>query len=181
MLTIPRAPARLRLAIERLWNGERCEAGIRGAVELARAGERLALRAELWQPGAPRVPAAPAGARVEGLWEYDVVECFLAGAGGRYLEVELGAGGHFLALSFRARRERADAHEALRPLVVHGRTPGGAWWAALELPLAMLPPGLRALGAFAIAEGRHLAHHPLPGAAPDFHQPERWPAARLAE
>jgi hypothetical protein len=181
MLTIPRAPARLRLALERLWNGEPCEAGIRGAVELARAGERLALRAELRQPGAPRVPDAPPGTRVEGLWEYDVVECFLAGAGGRYLEVELGAGGHFLALSFRARRARADAHEALLPAVAQGRTRDGAWWASLELPLALLPPRVRAVGAFAIAGGHHLAHHPLPGAAPDFHQPERWPAARLAD
>jgi hypothetical protein len=180
MLTIPHAPARLRLGIERLWDGAPCESGVRGALELWQAGECLALRAELRQPGAPRVPAAPPGTRVEGLWEYDVVECFLAGSGGRYLEVEIGAAGHFLLLSFRARRIRADAHTALRPRGEHGRAPGGAWWASLHLPRALLPPDVRAVNAFASAGGELLAHRPLPGAAPDFHQPDRWPAARLA-
>jgi hypothetical protein len=180
MLTIPRGPARLRLAIERRWDGGPSESGARGALELWLAGDFLALRAELRQPGAPRVPAAPPGTRVEGLWEYDVVECFLAGAGGRYLEVELGAAGHFLVLSFRARRIRSDAHSALRTRVEHGRAPGGAWWAALRLPLALVPPGVRALDAFAIAGGELLANRPLPGPFPDFHQPDRWPAARLA-
>ncbi len=180
MLTIPRAPARLRLPIERLWSGAPCEAGMRGALELSLRGDVLALRAELRRAGPPRVPDAPPGTRVEGLWEYDVVECFLAGGGGRYLEVELGAAGHFLVLSFRARRVRADAHPALRLRAEHGRAPDGAWWSRLSLPRRLLPPGVRAVGAFAIAGGRYLAHHPLPGAEPDFHQPDRWPAARLA-
>ena len=48
------------------------------------------------------MPDAPRGARVANLWEYDVVECFLVGPDGRYLELELGAGGHFLALLFDA-------------------------------------------------------------------------------
>jgi hypothetical protein len=76
---------------------------------------------------------------------------------------------------------RADGHAGLRLPVTHGRAPDGAWWAALELPVALLPAGVRAVAAFAIAEGRHLAHRPLPGAAPDFHQPGCWPAARLAD
>jgi hypothetical protein len=180
MLTIPRAPARLRLPIERRWDGAPCAAGIRGSLEIWRAGERLALRAELRSPRAACVPDAPPGTRVEGLWAYDVVECFLAGSGGRYLEIELGAAGHFLVLSFRARRIRSDSHAALRARVEHGRAPGGAWWACLRLPLALVPSELRALNAFAIAGGALLAHHPLPGPAPDFHQPDRWPPARLA-
>jgi hypothetical protein len=174
MRTIPRAPARLRLPIVRLWDGAPCDLPLRGAVELAALGDAVLVRASLAQPGAPRVPDAPPGTRVDGLWAYDVVECFLVGAGGRYLELELGAAGHWLALSFAAPRVRADGHETLALAVEHGREPGG-WWAATSLPLALLPPGLCAANAFAIAAGRFLAHHPVPGAAPDFHQPATFP------
>jgi hypothetical protein len=179
MRTIPPAPARLRLEIDRLWNGEPPAAPeLQGALELSVAGDTLAVRAELHQPGAPRIPAAAPGTRVANLWEYDVVECFLAGEGGRYLEIELGAAGHFLVLSFRARRVRASSHEGLALCVEHGAMPGG-WWAALRLPRALLPRGVRAGNAFASAGGELLAHHPVPGAAPDFHQPDAWPALRL--
>lgn len=180
MLTIPCAPARLRLPIERLWNGAACDVPLHAALELQLVGAELEVRMELRQPGPPRVPDAPPGTRVAGLWEYDVVECFLGGAGGRYLEIELGAGGHFLVLSFRARRILSDAHERLAPRVRHGAGSGGARWAVLRLPRTLLPEGLRAGNAFAIAGGRFLAWHPVPGAAPDFHQPSRWPALRLA-
>jgi hypothetical protein len=44
-----------------------------------------------------------------------------------------------------------------------------------------VPSGLRAANAFAIACGRFLAHHPVPGDEPDFHQPGAYPAVRLAE
>ena len=179
MRTIPRAPARLRLPIERLWNGAPCDLPLRGAVELSVAGDALELRASLAQPGLPRVPAAPRGTRVDGLWVYDVVECFLAGAGGRYLELELGADGHWLALSFDAPRVRADAHERLALAVSSGRAPGAGWWARTAVPLALLPPGLSAVNAFAIAAGRFLAHHSVPGPAPDFHQPASFPSVRL--
>jgi len=178
MRTIPRAPAQLRLAIDRRWDGAPAAPGLHGAVSLAVVGDALEMRAELCQPGQPRVPAAAPGLRVEGLWHYDVVECFLAGAGGRYLEIELGAGGHFLVLAFRAPRVRSDAHERLLPRIRHGALLGG-WWAALRVPLAVVPAGVRAGNAFAIACGEHLAHSAMPGAAPDFHRPPLWPALRI--
>jgi hypothetical protein len=179
MRTIPPAPARLRLEIRRLWNGEAPAAPeLQGALELSALGDALAVRAELRQPGAPRVPAAPPGTRVGNLWEYDVVECFLAGEGGRYLEIEVGAAGHFLVLSFRAPRVRASSHEGLALRVERGALPGG-WWAALRLPRSLLPEGIRAGNAFAHAAGELLAHRPVPGTFPDFHQPRAWPALRL--
>jgi hypothetical protein len=179
MLTIPHAPARLRLPIERQWNGAPSET-VRAALELSIVGAALELRSELRQSGAPRVPDARPGTRVANLWEYDVVECFLAGAGGRYLELELGAGGHFLALSFRARRVRADEHRTLVPWMDHHRGPDGTLYTAVRVPLAIIPADVRAIGAFAIAGGLFLASAPVPGPAPDFHQPDRWKAARLA-
>lgn len=178
MLVIPRAPGRLVLPIERYWDGAPCpHAHLHGCVELVTNDDGLEIAASLPHQPAPRIPAAPRGARVGDLWEYDVVECFLAGAGGRYLEVELGAGGHFLVLSFSAPRVRSDSHEALA-LPVEFASDASGWRSRVVIERALVPPGLSALNAFVIAGGAHLAYGSLPGAAPDFHQPARFVPAR---
>jgi hypothetical protein len=178
-LVIPRRPAELSLAIERRWDGsDRDDPRLHGRISLCATREGLAVAGRLADPGPPHVPDAPFGTRVADLWNYDVLECFLVGAGGRYLEVELGAGGHFLLLSFSAPRQRCDEHESLRPILAHRRDPGG-WRAALTLPWSLVPEGVCALNAFAAVRGELLAHHPLPGPEPDFHQPARYPSARL--
>jgi hypothetical protein len=179
-LVIPRAPETLRLAIERHWNGAASlDPRLRGELSLSARTEGLALEAALPHQEPARIPAAPSGSRVGNLWEYDVVECFLVGADGRYVELELGAGGHFLVLEFSAPRRLADEHAGLAPALGFERTASG-WRSTLVLPWALVPRELRALGAFAIAGGAFLAAHPLPGAAPDFHQPAAYPRARLA-
>jgi hypothetical protein len=181
VLVIPRAPARLRLPIERHWDGTACGDPRRhGEVSLALSAGELEIAASLPHQDPPRLPDAPAGTRVENLWEYDVVECFLVGRGDRYLEVELGAGGHFLVLAFEAPRQRCDDHAALAPPLAFRRDTDG-WQASLRLPLALVPPGLCALNAFAIAGGSFLAFHAVPGAAPDFHQPASFPRAAFSD
>lgn len=147
-------------------------------MELAAREDGLEVAASLPHQPVPRIPDTPAGTRVANLWEYDVVECFLVGAGGRYLEVELGAGGHFLVLSFSAPRVRSDSHESLRPALDFASDAAG-WRSRLVLEWGLVPPGLAALNAFVIAGGAHLAYRPLPGSAPDFHQPARFPPAIL--
>jgi len=180
MLVIPNAPEQLRLPIERHWDGTRCrDARHHGVLWLARAPDALEIGASFGRRAPARLPAAPPGTRVANLWEYDVVECFLAGADGRYLEVELGAAGHFLVLEFDAPRRRANEHAELAPPISF-REDAERWHATLRLPLALVPPGLCALNAFAIAGGGFFAHHPVPGAAPDFHQPQRFPRAAFA-
>jgi hypothetical protein len=177
-LVIPRAPGRLVLPIERYWDGEPCpHPHLHGRVELAVRDEGLEITASLPHQPAPRIPAAPRGARVADLWEYDVVECFVAGAGGRYLEVELGAGGHFLVLSFSAPRVRSDSHESLRPALDFASDARG-WRSRIVIERPLVPPGLSALDAFVIAGGAYLAYGSLPGPAPDFHQPARFVPAR---
>lgn len=179
MLVIPRAPGRLVLPIERYWDGAPCpHAHLHGRVELALRDDGLELTASLPHQPAPRIPAAQRGARVADLWEYDVVECFLAGAGGRYLEIELGAGGHFLVLSFSAPRVRSDTHEALA-LPVEFASDACGWRSRVVIERELLPPGLSALNAFVIAGGAHLAYGSLPGATPDFHQPACFPPAKV--
>jgi hypothetical protein len=180
MLVIPFAPESLRLPIERHWNGTRCrDPRRRGELRLAREGGALEIAASFERQTPARIPAAPPGTRVEGLWEYDVVELFLAGAGGRYLELELGAGGHFLLLEFDAPRRRSSDHAGFSP-PLEFREDARRWHATLRLPLALLPRDLCALNAFAIVRGSFLAHHPVPGVAPDFHQPQSFPRATLA-
>jgi hypothetical protein len=179
VLVVPRAPERLVLPIERYWDGAPCHLPhLHGRVELSARDEGIELVASLPHQPEPRIPAAPPGARVPDLWEYDVVECFLAGAGGRYLEVELGAGGHFLVLSFSAPRVRSDAHEHLE-LPVDFASDDHRWRARTLLDWSLVPTPIDALNAFAVARGAHLAYAPLPGPAPDFHAPARFPRAQV--
>jgi len=181
VLSIPRAPARLALRIDHFWDGRPCpRARLHGGVELSARDDALELVAHLPHQPTPTLPPAPLGDCVSNLWEYDVVECFLVGAGGRYLEVELGAGGHFLVLSFSAPRVRSDGHESLRP-ELDFTSDARAWRSRILLDWELVPPAVERLNAFAIAGGAHLAYGALPGPAPDFHQPARFPRARIDE
>jgi hypothetical protein len=178
-LLIPRAPERLVLPVERYWDGAPCPLPhLHGRVELAARDDGIELVASLPHQPEPQIPDAPRGARVANLWEYDVVECFLVGAAGRYLEVELGAGGHFLVLSFSAPRVRSDAHEHLE-LPVDFSSDSRGWRARVLLDWSLVPAPIEALDAFVIARGVHLAYAPLPGPGPNFHVPARFPRARV--
>jgi hypothetical protein len=180
VLIIPRAPDALELRIERGWDGSPCaDARLHAVARLQATSEGLVFEASLPHQERPRVPSAPPCARVANLWEYDVVECFVAGRDGRYLELELGAGGHFLALCFDAPRRCCDALESLRPRIEH-RADAYGWTARMCAPWRIVPAEIRALNAFVAAGGQLLAHHPLPGARADFHQPQHFPAAALA-
>jgi hypothetical protein len=177
VLTIPRAPGALELPIENVWDGRPGPgAALRGLARLQVCADGIAFEASLWHDAPARVPDAPQGTRVANLWEYDVVECFLVGADGRYLELELGAGGHFLALLFDAPRKRCDELADWRPQLEHAASLS-RWTARMLAPWRIVPTPIRALNAFAAAGGALLAHHPLPGPQADFHQPARFPAA----
>lgn len=81
-------------------------------------------------------------------------------------------------LSFSAPRVRSDSHEGLT-LPLDFTSDARGWRARAVLDAALVPPGLCALNAFVIASGAHLAYAPLPGPAPDFHQPARFPSVRV--
>ncbi len=176
---IPAPPSRLALPVERAWDGAApARAELRAWVGLAASAD--ALHVEAWMPHQrpPRVPAAPPGARVERLWEHDVVECFFAARDGRYLELELGAGGHWLALAFDAPRRLADAMPELRLDVAWERDAKG-WRARCALPRALVPQPVARANAFAIGGGAFLAHAPVGGAHPDFHRPDAFPCVAV--
>jgi hypothetical protein len=178
--SVPRTPDELVLPLRTSWDGSPlADPRLHGFLALSAATEGLRVRGGLPDPAPGSAPPAPVGSRVANLWETDVVELFWVGPEGRYVELELGAHGHFLVLSFRAPRARVDEHESLRPELRH-RLDARGWETSLCLPWSLLPQPLEALGAFALAHGACAAAHPVPGSTPDFHQPAHFPRARLA-
>jgi hypothetical protein len=179
VLRIPAWPEVLALPIERRFDGSPCDDHrLHGRVELSAAADGLRLCAGLPHQRVPVVPAAAPGTRVEQLWHSDVVECFLAGAGGDYLEVELGAAGHYLVLRFDAPRRLLDDCRSFRPALEFDAG-ASAWRSRLCVPWELVPDELCAVNAFVAVGDHFLAYHPVPGDVPDFHQPDRYPRAAL--
>jgi hypothetical protein len=179
VLEVPLAPQVLTLDVARRWNGAPLpDPPLRARVQLSATADALLVEAGMANQHPARIPDAAPGARVEGLWHYDVVECFLAGDDGRYFELELGAGGHYLALAFAAPRERS-CDFARESLEVDWLSSASAWTARCAVPRAWLPEPIARVNAFAIARGEFAVHAPVGGDQPDFHRPEAFPAARL--
>jgi hypothetical protein len=165
----------VELTIDRYWDGRPChDARLHGKVCLETSDRGLVIMASLPHQSPASIPGAPLGSRIANLWEYDVVECFLAGES-TYLEVELGAGGHFLVLDFSAPRARRKEYADFVPRLTFSAS-GERWTSTIVIPREMVPPGLKALNAFVIVRDHLLAYHPTPGEAPDFHQPSTFPA-----
>jgi hypothetical protein len=180
-MVIPPAPQALHLPIVTYWDGVPCvDPRLHGLVTLCTETTGLRLTASLPHQAAPCLPAAPPLTRVANLWEYDVVECFIVGTE-RYLEVELGAGGHFLALEFSAPRCCVKTYDTWQPRLTFEPTvaQATAWRSSLLLPWEMVPAGIRGVNAYVIGHNSYLCYAPLPGPRVDFHQPQRFPAVRL--
>lgn len=111
--------------------------------------------------------------RLDGLWEFEVVELFLLGRDEHYLEIELGPHGHWLALALEGRREVIDASV---PIGFDASIRESRWRGRAQIPRSALPPGLDRANAYAIhgmgASRRYLAMTPVPGPHPDFHRLE---------
>lgn len=165
----------LTLTIARYWSGEPAPPDEHALVHCARAAGSLVLEVLAPAHGDPP-PSAPIGS-CDRLWEHEVVELFLLGAGERYLEIELGPHGHYLVLTLAGHRNvvsagsSIDYHTELAP-----EAPGAArrWRGWARIPLALLPASVSHANAYAIhgtgAQRRYLACHPVPGERPDFHR-----------
>ncbi|MCA9689160.1 MAG: hypothetical protein KC636_06085 [Myxococcales bacterium] len=160
----------MRITIDHLWSGQPAEPGERVHLELSVDGGDLRVDIDAPLHRDPP-PPAPIGA-TPGLWEFEVVELFLLGAGARYLELEFGPSGHWLALTLCGPRNVIDHPAAIefpRPAVLHDR-----WQGRARVPRAALPEGLSRWNAHAIhgqgAARRYLSAIPAGGLRPDFHQ-----------
>ena len=170
----------------------KCVAASSPRVALERHGSdvRFETRAPWWQNPSPGGPARS----VWGLWEYEVLEIFIVGQGGRYLELEIGPWGHHLMLALSAPREierrhltpaqlRCERHSA--PL--SDDVPHLAWSSEGLIHGEQLPVPYRdqemvpywrvnSFWCFSRDQQRyHCSASPLPGERPDFHQPQHFP------
>lgn len=179
------------LRLDHAWNGALAPAGTGGAARLERAGPDLLLSWDVLAREPLRSPASDPAFH-DGLWEHDVVELFLAqerlpSGPVRYLELEAGAAGHWLALDLAdVRRRRAELPDL--SVRMRGRVTceghGHRWQGRLAVPerevVAVVGPGpwrgLAAAGLGGSATPRvYLTSARLPGQRPDFHQPRHWP------
>jgi hypothetical protein len=162
------------LPIRSTWDGQPIGADEACAVSIGIEGG--VLRGEIEAPLHGDPPPPGRAGRLPGLWDYEVVEVFVAGPGERYVEVEVSPHGHHLALRLVGVRHVVD--DAL-PLSLSVERSGARWRARWEL-LAPLPTGPLRANAYSIhgsgAARRYLAHRALPGPKPDFHQPARFVA-----
>ena len=180
MIAIPHSPTEITLHVSRFWDDSACpDDRLWADVSISQGKEGILVHVQAPMLHEQKIPDSPIGSRVEGLWEYDVVELFLVGPGHQYLEIELGAGGHFLVLGFDSIRHRCDSYEGFIPILRYEKTGEKMWRSALTIPWNMVPENLRALNAFAIMAGQFLAYAPVYGEQPDFHQPDRYPGASL--
>lgn len=168
------------LQIRTRWDGTRLPEREHARVTFALCAAELCV--EIDAPFyADASPAADAGS-TERLWEHEVVELFLADAGERYLEIELGPYGHYLVLELDGVRTPIRMGMAIDfaseivepPSVANGLV--GRWQGRARMPASYLPQQVCRANAYAIhgsAHARcHHAHAPLPTIAPDFHRLE---------
>lgn len=143
-------------------------------------------------------PGPPPGA-LWALWEHEVVECFIVGAEGHYLELEFGPYGHHLAIVLSSVRnaERWCVPMQIKCERIHQQNIFGLWRAEAHIARRYLPSllsnshqeGRQSFGyrinAFAcctISNQRHyFLAHPLHGDVPDFHQPNDFPFVKISD
>lgn len=161
-----------QFTVSQTWNGQAIESAEQAVLSVSLAAGELEVQIEAAYHGDP-APTLPVG-ECDGLWEFEVVELFLLGESGHYLEIELGPHGHYLLYHLSGIRQ---VSATLHPIHCKAEISGSVWRALLRVDIRDLPLGsLSQVNAYAIhGQGdkrRYLAAFPVPGAQPDFHQPD---------
>ncbi len=157
--------------VERLWTGAPAPTAEHVRVSGAATGPGLAIRVDAPFHGDPAPTGSPGPQ--PGLWNFEVVELFLANDAGRYLEVEVGPHGHHWVLELDG--VRRPVREGL-PLALNVERGPTRWTARATLPWSWLPAGALRVNAFAIhglgESRRYLVMDPTGTTdQPDFHRP----------
>lgn len=158
-----------RLDVCNTWDGHPLPADRHAHVRVLSRGSEWLVRVDAPYHDDPP-PATPPGSTPR-LWEHEVVELMLLGDEQRYLELEFGPHGHYLALQLHGVRTIVAQGMALPYSAgIHGNR----WRGEARISVDWLPPGAHATNAFAIAgvgaDRRYAAAFPADGAAPDFHR-----------
>ncbi|HKU39746.1 MAG TPA: hypothetical protein VJR89_16410 [Polyangiales bacterium] len=161
----------MQLAIERDWSGSPLPATEAAWLAFERCDDQLEVRFDA--PYFADPPPPWASGPTPGLWEYEVIELFLASAGDEYFELELGPHGHHLALQLRGVR---NVVRSALPIVYSATIQGGRYAGRAQVPLSYLPDQPVRVNAYLIhgsgSARSYAAHAPVPGAKPDFHRLE---------
>lgn len=173
-------PEELHCSISNLWNGTAADQSLHAGVWISQSVRGILVRVHSKIHPSSQSPTAPAGSRVDGLWQYNVVELFLVGVNDQYLEIELSESGHWLVLGFESVRKRSHAYEDFIPEFTHSIDANyGTWESSILIPWSIIPENLSRMNAFSIIEGQYLALNSVPGLEPDFHQPSTYPLVIL--
>lgn len=171
MTNYPRAA--FSLSISRTWDNRELPGNESTDIfcHLDTTGLYIRINANFHNDEAPQTQPGP----TDSLWEYEVVELFLLGDNGHYLEIEFGPHGHYLVIQFEGVRK---ALSSFIPMGYQTEIAGKKWKAWAHLPLSFLPPNPTRINAYAIhGQGnarQYLAAFPVPGPRPDFHQPQHF-------
>lgn len=161
------------IVVGRLWDGSAAAPGEHVALALVAEPVSGQLRVKIDAPfhGDPTPPGPPG--HTPGLWDFEVVELFLFGDDGRYLELEFGPHGHHLALELHGVR---TVVRQVPGISYRSEVSGGRWRGEAEVDGALIPDGATRWNAHAIhgvgAARRYLSAHPARGQRPDFHRPD---------
>ncbi|MDA0208390.1 MAG: hypothetical protein O3B64_03245 [bacterium] len=164
----------MTIKIHKTWDGVPIEQDEHVSIELNLTEINLEIRIDAPFHNDP-APAAQAGS-MDGLWEFEVVELFLANQEAReqYVEFEFGPHGHYLFLKFDGVRERSG--DPIPFVKYEAKIEGNRWMGKANVPLIWLPKAPWIGNAYAIhgssENRRYLAAFEVPGRVPDYHQPE---------
>lgn len=170
------------LVIDKLWDETPIHERMRTKVGYKRTkdGVKIRIDAPFYDDPAPEAPIG----RLGRLWQYEVVELFLVGPDGHYIELEFGPHGHWLGLAFSAPRalSRDDLSIDFRSLEHRIDRSGVKRWTAegwiADGPTKQPIVSANAFAIHGIGASRTCEiAFPLPGREPNFHQPADFPAA----
>lgn len=165
------------LLLDRNWDGTRSSLAV--DVWLLRDGSRLVFGA--------RIPLSAhcdmglkRGDYVEGLWQQDVAEFFIASADGRYQEFNLSPTGAWWSMSFSEPRVREESFSPPNGVETLGEIGDSSWQVVLSIPVGDLAVPLEGFGKTFVnlnvivrEDPRiYLSYAKLPGSRADFHQPQ---------
>lgn len=170
-----------RLQINQTWDGSPLASAdfIALFFSLDKRQLRCVVEAPFYDDPAPRLPLG----QTHGLWEYEVVELFLLGVAGGYLEIELGPHGHYLIYFFSDVRQ---VERSVLPLQSSSSIGGNRWRGEICVGQGDLPLGICCANAYGVHgcgdDRRFSAAAPVPGVIPNFHQPKVFlPLSGLAD
>lgn len=156
----------MRISVDKYWDGTPLAPNDRVPIEVS-FGPTVTVRFEAKYPNLS-IPDAQQGF-FDGLWDYDVFELFAAGQDGRYLEIEVGPGGHWLVYWFSSYRKRSEREQSRDGFKIEN---GGFSFPASWLPA---PPeecrwNFYVIRRTAAGDREYLAWRSDPTISPDFHR-----------